>query len=55
LVLFNKSSVDQRHVSEARKPQAASFMCDPQDGFTFDKPFLTKGFQNAELINGKSL
>ena len=26
-----------------------------QVSFTFDKPFLTEGFQNAELINGKSL
>ncbi|TAU66741.1 hypothetical protein ELI45_02035 [Rhizobium ruizarguesonis] len=55
LVLFNKSSVNQRHVSEARRPQAASFMCGPQDSFTFDKPFLTKGFHDRILIKGESL
>jgi hypothetical protein len=26
-----------------------------QVNFTFDKPFLTKGFHDVELINGKSL
>ncbi len=26
-----------------------------QVGFTFDKPFLTKGFRHKELINGESL
>ncbi|MGO7078352.1 hypothetical protein ACCT03_31755, partial [Rhizobium johnstonii] len=55
LVLFNKSSVDQRHVSEAGRPQAASFMCGPQVSFTFDKPFLTKGFHDRKLIKGESL
>ncbi|MBB3592445.1 hypothetical protein FHX08_002789 [Rhizobium sp. BK529] len=30
-------------------------MYGPQVGFTFDKPFLTEGFQNAELINGEKL